>query len=249
MLFFYNRSWLCLTNGMCPINSAVAQKSAQSQPCQPSRDWIFLHGLQWPVAHAHERPLTVPFTLLALFLPSSRLKLLFAVMAIVCVAVSSFALWVAEHRARIAAESEISKKAEKELHYSSEWKELSARFEKLPRHVSGWQCQRKNNETIHETWDFSGGADAQVKTLCGYAGRLLMKSPAVLSELSENVTKQINPVWMWLVFLKEHAHSFKHDGQLQSGEKGDVTLYFMGSIHNIGDVSATVCLDCAAVEL
>jgi hypothetical protein len=191
-------------------------------------------------------PLTVPFTLLALFLPSSRLKLLFAIMAIVCAAVSSFALWAAEHRARIAAEGE----AQKELHHSSEWKELSARFEKLPNYVSaGWQCHRRNNETIYEAWDFSGGSDAQVKTLCGYAGRLLMKSPTIVNKLSENVTKQLNPAWMWLVFLKEHTHSFKYDGPLESGEKGDVTFYLMGSIHNIGVVSATACLDCAAIEL
>lgn len=196
-------------------------------------------------------PLTVPFTLLALFVPSSRLKLLFSIMAIVCAVVSSFAVWAGEHRARIAAEIATVRKGSTELHYGSEWKELAAKFEKLPNYVrAGWQCHRKNNETIYEAWDFSGGTDTQVETLCRYAGRLLMQSPVVASKLSETVTKQSNPVWMWLVFLKEHTHSFKYDGLPgQSGESGDVTLYLMGSIYNIGVVSATMCLECAAVEL
>jgi hypothetical protein len=193
-------------------------------------------------------PLTVPFSLLALFVPSSRLKLLFSTMAIVCVAVSAFAVWVVEHRARLAAEESLGKNRGKELHYSSEWKELAARFESLPNYVSAsWQCHRKDNETVYEAWDFSGGANSQVETLCRYAGRLLMKSPNVMHKLSENVTRQSDLGWKWLIFLKEHTHSFKYDNMPGQGEDG--TLYLLGSIYQIGIVSHTLCLDCAGVEL
>jgi hypothetical protein len=193
-------------------------------------------------------PLTVPFTLLALFLPSSRVKLLFSIMAIVCGVVSAFGVWVVEHRARLAAEGSIGRTDGKKSDYSSEWKELAARFEKLPNHIgANWQCQRKNNATVYEAWDFTGGIETQAQTLCRYAGRLLMKSPNVMHKLSENVTKQSDPGWKWLVFLKEHTHSFRHDGMPGQGEDG--TLYLLGSIYQIGIVSQTVCLDCAGVEL
>ena len=54
-------------------------------------------------------PLTVPFTLLALFVPSSRLKLLFSTMAIMCAVVASFGVWVVEHRARLSADENAEK--------------------------------------------------------------------------------------------------------------------------------------------
>lgn len=66
-------------------------------------------------------PFTVPFTLLALFVPSSRLKLLFAVMAIACAAVSSFGVWAVEHRARLKAEEKPRVKKE-------DWAKLATEF-------------------------------------------------------------------------------------------------------------------------
>jgi len=134
------------------------------------------------------------------------------------------------------------------LNLQKEWKELASRFAKLPNYVrADWQCNRKDNKTIYEMWHFAGNTTTQVETLCRYAGTLLMKSPKITQKLSANITKQPDPAWKWLFFLKEQTNSFGHGGIPGQGEDG--TLYLLGSICNIGGVSETVCLDCAAAEL
>lgn len=55
-------------------------------------------------------PLTVPFTLAALFVPSTWLKALFAALAILCGAAASYAVWAAERRNANALELRLAPK-------------------------------------------------------------------------------------------------------------------------------------------
>ena len=52
-------------------------------------------------------PLTVPFAVAALFVPQTWLKLLFALLAIVCAAVSSYGVWAADRNALIKSEARL----------------------------------------------------------------------------------------------------------------------------------------------
>jgi hypothetical protein len=134
------------------------------------------------------------------------------------------------------------------LNLNKEWKELAARFETLPNYVrADWQCNRRNNQTEYENWNFAGGTNTQVETLCRYAGKLLMQSPNIMGQLSANVTEQSDLAWKWLVFLKEHKRAFKHEGASLPTEDGTIVL--LGTINHIGVVSQNACLDCAGAEL
>lgn len=54
-------------------------------------------------------PLTVPFTIGALFAPGKWLKAIFAAMAILCGGAASYGVWAAERRALCSADDDISK--------------------------------------------------------------------------------------------------------------------------------------------
>jgi len=52
-------------------------------------------------------PLTVPFTMTALFVPSTWLKALFAILAILCGASASYGIWTTERKQLISEEAEV----------------------------------------------------------------------------------------------------------------------------------------------
>lgn len=80
-------------------------------PEKPSiKEFIKAFGDQWLTKMSG--PLTVPFTLLAFFVPQTWLKLLFAALAILCAAVSAYIIWAKE---RIKFLEEEAKNGEPEI--------------------------------------------------------------------------------------------------------------------------------------
>jgi hypothetical protein len=154
------------------------------------------------------------------------------------------------HLAAVEREKELAGQlsVRAELNLNKEWKELAARFETLPNYVrADWQCNRRNNQTEYENWNFAGGTNTQVETLCRYAGKLLMQSPNIMANLPENITTQSDPAWKWLFFLKDRRNAFSHNGPY--GQTDDGTIILLGTINHIGIASQNACLDCAAAEL
>lgn len=128
-----------------------------------------------------------------------------------------------------------------------EWKELAARFDKLPIGIrAACQVNKKEQTTTYESWAIVGDHDGRCETLCKYAGTLLRKSTNVLKHASEITQRQPNPAWRWLYFLKDHGVA-KSDGLPPMGEDG--TIYFLWSITDLAPHSAKMCIDCAAQEL
>lgn len=129
---------------------------------------------------------------------------------------------------------------------NAEWKELAARFEKAPNYVrADWQCIRKDNATISETWRFAGDVNTQMETLCRYAGSLLTKSSNT-AHLSDDSKAQSNAAWRWLFCLKDDRNAID---RTEYGIGGDGSIILFGSISNVAGKSAIVCLDRAAIEL
>lgn len=197
-------------------------------------------------------PLTVPFTILAFFLPSAAGKILFAILAVVAALITSYRVYKSEYDRAESLEKqllELLAKDKQSAITSADWTELADKFEKIGLDVSvQWQCSRKNNQTIFESWSFSGTYRKPCETLCRFAGTLLAKSPNVSRTLSELALHQSDPAWRWLSFLKENHNALDHGGGLPpTGDDG--TIYLGGRISNVAAVSARVCMECAALEL
>lgn len=179
------------------------------------------------------------------------------VLSLVRIILAPYWIYRERHLAAVERENELAQQVKTHsialtksagLNLKNEWKELAGRFETLPNYVrADWQCNRRNNQTEYENWNFAGGTNTQVETLCRYAGTLLTKSPNIASQLSGDITNQPNPVWMWLSFLKTHRGAFSHNGASLPSEDG--TIILMGTINHIGVASQTACLDCASAEL
>jgi hypothetical protein len=173
-----------------------------------------------------------------------------AILILIRIIPAPYWIYRERHSAAVESERELTQQltARAEVNLKKEWKELAARFETLPNYIrADWQCNRKNNETIYENWNFAGGTNTQVETLCRYAGKLLMKSPHIRRQLSAQITEQSDPAWNWLFFLKERRNAFSQNGAY--GQTEDGTIILMGTIYHIGVASQTACLDCVAAEL
>lgn len=213
----------------------------------PIRRFLSAIGKDWFARMSG--PLTVPFTILALFLPSSAAKILFAVLAVVAAIVTSYRVWKSEYDRAQSLERLFSERSKGSAITSADWKELIGRFEKIGLDVSAqWQCNRRNNQTILENWNFSGTYQKPCESLCKFAGTLLAKSPKVSRTLSPSLLQQPDPAWRWLFFLKENHNALDQGSGLPPMSE-DGTIYLHGRISNLAAVSARACTECAALEL
>lgn len=131
-----------------------------------------------------------------------------------------------------------------------EWKELAARFERLPTICSAsLETNRNKNQTTYELWTINDDNNGSCRTLCEYAGRLLVKSPNALKRASEHTQQQSAHVERWLYFLKDNRciSQNPYGGLPPIGEDG--TIYFLETVRELASTSARICLECAAYEL
>jgi hypothetical protein len=140
-----------------------------------------------------------------------------------------------------------SEAGETKLALNAEWKELAARFEKLPSGIrADYQIDRKDQATTYDSWMIIGDNHRSCETLCKYAGILLLNSPNALKHASDVTQQQSNPIWRWLYFLKDHGAA-RSNGLPPTSDDG--TIYLLGSISDLAPSSARMCIECAAQEL
>jgi hypothetical protein len=147
------------------------------------------------------------------------------------------------HREELAA---LKNKIEKETRdWAGDWKELATQFRELTEVMANW-----SRTTAGEYWNLVGNRDAvrRIDSLRKHAGDLLVASPNVSQGLSAEL-----PTYpaadRWLFYLKAATGQFQTTGfgseQLQTG--GTFTC-LIGSIVDLGEVSANACMECASQE-
>lgn len=140
---------------------------------------------------------------------------------------------------------------------SGDWKDLAARFDKIPASYvdAEFYSETLDNDgkPVGEHWRFGDPWEkhfaSECEALCGIAGAMLMKSPKISTSLSEKVKTRSHDASRWLYYLAEvkgpikirtvhstFAHGFKKDS-------------FVKVIEQLPHVCAVVCLECAAKEI
>ena len=134
---------------------------------------------------------------------------------------------------------------------SAEWLDLADRFKEISRFL-GVQVHTASREG-HEvdTWHFSGevGESEKCKALWARAGIMLIKSPNVAKELSDDVLRATEGADRWCRFLRDSG-AVRYDlGPGKEEYEGVVTLHYMGRITEVALVSSRLCIECSAKEL
>lgn len=133
---------------------------------------------------------------------------------------------------------------------AAEWKELSDRFARGdPNTFADWHRQTDGSER----WEIRGHWKVrECESLCKLAGAMLLRSPKVLSRLSDKLLNQNDHTTRWLDFLVESKSGRLEDmmhGQDTDAEGKQIgMLYLTASLHNLDGVSARACIECAAKE-
>ncbi len=155
-------------------------------------------------------------------------------------------------RGKAAAVEPDKPKAAPIHNWNAEWKELTARFEKLPKHNEAQlQTDRMHGQIAKQEWRFSGYAESvqTCEALCGYAGSLLLKSPNISRTLSVEIRNEPNPAWRWLFFLKENFNAVHPGATIASLTDDQGYSVISEVIREIPVVSVRACIDCASREL
>jgi hypothetical protein len=134
--------------------------------------------------------------------------------------------------------------------HRDDWEKLAAHFKALP--GFGVRADWFQHGSGAEIWSLHGGPSdvRDVEALCRLAGTMLLKSPRVLEQLSNDVVTQTDPLDRWLVFLKEQNGGL--DGRLLYGATRDKygveRPYYSDCLSSVATVSSRVCLHCSAQE-
>ncbi|HTM90172.1 MAG TPA: hypothetical protein VL155_18350 [Terriglobales bacterium] len=129
-----------------------------------------------------------------------------------------------------------------------EWKELAAAFREVAtqRIRADW-----SRTSVGETWDITGGgndASRRVQSLCKHAGDLLIASPKISHRIPNELAVQ-SPMDRWLFWVKAQTVAFQHTGQgIESLGNGQTSVISLGTIHDIAEISANLCLEFASEE-
>ncbi len=210
------------------------------------KQFVAAFGGQWLTKMSG--PLTVPLAIAALFVPHVWLRLLFALLAITCAIASAYGIWDRERRAKEQAIAALQSASQaKARDWAGDWKELAANFQAVPHRIrADW-----TKSSAGQSWLITGGdveARRRVESLCKHAGNLLAASPRVARTLSPEFVPA-PPIDRWLYHLKTKAQVFEYTGYayepLDTGERVNV---LMGSIRDVAEVSANLCMECASEE-
>jgi len=127
-----------------------------------------------------------------------------------------------------------------------DWNDLAADFRRIDAHIrADWA-----SETIGtgESWRFREDKSRTAEALCTLAGAMLLKSPAIAPLLSERVKSRSTDSWRWLYYIKE-KHPLTQ--QISGTESSYLTKMQTeaGTIERLGEISASICVECAAAEI
>jgi hypothetical protein len=185
--------------------------------------------------------LSVLLAIIAFFVTARTYSVLFAVVAVICVAASSFLVWRDERKARLEAEHGADRNNQK-----LEWEKLKSKFE------SGYQADlhamwsRIKSEPIE--WFTWGGRDEierdEFCVLMEEAGNLLLKSQYFRSTFPQ-IISQADPEDRWLnAVCAVRSLPMEPTGKSISG--GVESEH--GQIKELPRIFALVCAQLAAKE-
>lgn len=100
-----------------------------------------------------------------------------------------------------------------------------------------------------DSWMVAGPHSEKCRSLCNLAGAMLLRSPHVASELSEQVRGSADPMHRWLYFLKERKPLDNFISGVEQFPDGRGVGVHAGLINNLPEVSAAACIECAAKEM
>jgi hypothetical protein len=129
---------------------------------------------------------------------------------------------------------------------SSDWERMAEKLSQSCRFLradSQW-----TSDTRREVWRIAGGNGGMCEALLRQAGAMLLKSPNVRAQLSQEVLSETDNLSRWLLYLKQrgfHEASFPAYEELEDGTK---ITHLMGGIKDLPGSSAQLCIQCAALE-
>jgi hypothetical protein len=132
---------------------------------------------------------------------------------------------------------------------AKQWREMAERFAKEDKFIG---AQWNRTSAGSELWHFSGGNTHNIEALCRIAGTMLIKSQRVARELPSSVTTQTNPMYRWLLFIKDS--NFRGIGNamygIEVGEDGNPTggIHFNDVVNNLSELSSRACIYCESLE-
>jgi hypothetical protein len=128
------------------------------------------------------------------------------------------------------------------------WLEFEDRFRKIAAPLKYLRIDFQGG-AAGEHWHVCGmpssGLDRQFEALAELAGLALLESAKTHAELQSLVTKEKVAKQIWFRALKELTNDFKIGPYFTPSSEesgGDAGIIFTGSIPNIGEVSANLCL-------
>jgi hypothetical protein len=96
------------------------------------------------------------------------------------------------------------------------------------------------------TWNLR---DPKFRSLCTLAGSMLLNSPRLTPTLSTDICLEPSPLSRWLNYVRQ----VKGDSDISYGteelDDGTKLVHWLGSIADIGQTSANLCLECSAKEI
>ncbi|MBV8438614.1 MAG: hypothetical protein JOY95_14005 [Silvibacterium sp.] len=130
---------------------------------------------------------------------------------------------------------------------NADWERMADKLFGSCRHLradSQW-----NGATRTTVWRLAGPPNGICEALLKQAGAMLLKSPNVRSQLSEEVLSEPSNLNRWLIYLKEkgsHTITTPFD---EVHEDGSRVTHLLGSIRDLPGESARICIECAALEM
>ena len=128
-----------------------------------------------------------------------------------------------------------------------DWLQLAKDFESCPKQLRG-EYTRHGLPGI-DAWRISGWSHPdKCRSLASLAGTMLLRSPRVCAELSDQVRSCADPMYRWLYFLKERSHLDNYIALAEPLDDGRTAGVYAGYINNLPEASAAACIECAAKE-
>jgi hypothetical protein len=127
--------------------------------------------------------------------------------------------------------------------FATEWRNLSAKFQELPGRIKAEWDHRSYRP---DEWRIAHPGCA---ALCRLAGAMLVKSPKISAALSQELRSESDSMFRWLTFLKEKNQVTGILEAYETATDGGQKLILSGYLENVGGISSSMCIDCAAREL
>lgn len=131
---------------------------------------------------------------------------------------------------------------------SANWQQMAKDFESCPKQIRA-EYQRSGIPG-EDSWYVGAWSPAEkCRSLCGLAGAMLLRSPNVCAGLSKELRSVVNdPMYRWLYFLKDRRALDNYIAGVEDFPDGRKAGVYAGLINNLPEVSAAVCIECAAKE-